>query len=249
MRRIAWLLFAAIFVSAAPARASSEPAPTLTPSAPVRNMDRVRPTGESPRVVRITRFVGLPADSASRGLFLQAFHAAMDAETWPCEARDGELWTGPKMHPNLFRLIDAAPAEESWALDVSLRLPPQVRVARKDPSPNSSLPPPRARVSHVRSSRGLTIAVTVTAPRISPDVVSSDPAVFSIYFPDARRILVPTPNLPSGGYAYPWADAGRVVALAMLEALHRASRGITADERATLAPASRMDPAGAEVVP
>lgn len=204
--------------------------------------------GESIRSVVLSRFVGLPADSAARGVFLDAFHAAMDADSWPGEKRMNDEWKTDSLRTNHFRLVDAADADQAWTLDLSIRVPPEVRVQRPAP-PDPKLPPPRARVSHVRSSRGLTIAATVTPPRTSPGSTTAEPQVFTVYFADARRIVVPSPNLPGGGYAYPWSDAGSVVARAVLEALHRASGGLTSDERAALTPATRMDPAGAELQP
>ena len=217
-------------------------APGLVPAAPVHA------AGQSARSVVLSRFVGLPADSAARGVFLEAFHAEMDAESWPSEKRINDEWKADTKRTNFFHLVDAAAPDEAWTLDLSIRVPPEVRVARRT-SPGSSLPPARARVSHVRSSRGLTIAATVTSPRTSLGTTTAEPAVFTVYFADARRVVVPSPRLPGGGYAYPWADAGRVVAHAVLEALHRASGGLTSDDRASLAPATRMDPAGAEVEP
>ena len=205
--------------------------------------------GESVRSVLVTRFVGLPADSAARSEFMAAFRAEMDAEAWPCEVGGGEAWEAPRLRTNFFRIMDAAPADQSWVMDVSVRVPPEVRVTRKA-IPNSKLPPPRARVSHVRSSRGLTIAVSVTSPSSSATgAVTSDPAIYSVYFADARRVVVPSPKLPAGGYDYPWADAGRTVARAALETLHRASGGLQANERAALAPATRVVPTGAEAMP
>jgi hypothetical protein len=64
--------------------------------------------------------------------------------------------------------------------------------------------------------------------------------VVSLYFADARRIVVPSPNLPGGGYAYPWAEAGRVIARTALEALMRTSGSLDAAHRADLAPATRV---------
>lgn len=225
MRRFASLLLLAL-VSVAPAHAA----------------------GESVRSAVLSRFVGLPADSAARGMFLEAFHAEMDAESWPSEKRWNDEWKADTKRTNQFRLVDAAAPDEKWTVDLSIRVPPEVRVARRA-TPGSKLPPPRARVSHVRSSRGLTIAAIVTSPRTSLGTTTAEPEVFSVYFADARRVVVPSPRLPGGGYAYPWADAGKVVARAVLEALHRASGGLTSDERAALDPATRMDPSGAEVVP
>ena len=204
--------------------------------------------GESVRGVLLHRFVGQPADSAARSVLMEAFRAELGLDAWPCESRADDTWGKPEPRTNFFRLVDAAAPDEAWSVDLSIRVPPEVRVARRA-TPGSKLPPPRARISHVRSSRGLTIAVTVSAPRTSLGVTTAEPAVFSVYFADARRVVVPSPKLPGGGYQYPWADAGRVIARAVLETLHRASGGLTADERAALAPATRMDPAGAEVVP
>lgn len=249
MRRSAWLAFAAL-VLASPASAAGESVRDLGDPAA---RDSVRSAGvpvmgKSARGVLLHRFVGQPADSAARGVLMEAFRAEMDLDAWPCESRAADTWSTAEPRTNFFRLVDAAAPEEAWSVDLSIRIPPEVRVTRRA-TPGSSLPPPRARISHVRSSRGLTIAVTVRAPRTSLGVAASEPAVFSVYFADARRVVVPSAKLPGGGYQYPWADAGRVIARAVLETLHRASGGLTADERAALAPATRVDPAGAEVVP
>ncbi len=226
MRRILSLLALAL-LSVAPAHAASE----------------------SVRSVLLTRFVGAPADSSARGVLMQAFRAEMDAETWAYEKLAGETWGGADDRTNFFRLVDAAPADQAWSLELSIRVPPEVRVQRKAPA-DPKLPPPRARVSQVRSSRGLTIAVTAVAPKVeSGGDVAAEPVLFSVYFADARRVVVPSPRLPAGGYAYPWADAGRVVARAALEALHRASGGLARDERAALAPATRVETTGAHATP
>lgn len=205
--------------------------------------------GGSVRSVLLTRFVGVPADSSARQVFMDAFRAELDAEVWACEKRAGDAWVAAESRTNFFRLVDAAPADQAWSLELSIRLPPEVRVRRKAP-PGSKLPPPRARVSQVRSSRGLIIAATAVEPRIeSGGKVAAEPVLFAVYFADARRVVVPSPRLPAGGYAYPWADAGRVVARAALEALHRANGGLARDERAALAPATRVEAAGADATP
>jgi len=53
--------------------------------------------------------------------------------------------------------------------------------------------------------------------------------------------VVPSRKLPGGAYAYPWVDAGRIVARAALEVLHRANGTLAADERADLSPAARTE--------
>src|SRR5438093_1545553 len=119
-------------------------------------------------------------------------------------------------------------------------LPHEVRVPRR--RRRESDPPLRARVSEVRVSRGLTIAVTAISPAAAAATgTEALPRKFAVYFPDARRVVVPSARLPGGGYAYPWADAGRVVGRAALEALHRAKDMMGEDERADLTPAQRTE--------
>ncbi len=188
--------------------------------------------------VTIRDFVGLPADSLDRREFLEAFRATMDGDL-PYENRAGGTWSvsGPQM--NSFRLLEAAPPDAAWVLDITLGLPPQVRVTR--PRPKGSKVTPRPRVSGLRASRGLTIVVAASSPSAVAQGAEPTPVRFAVYFADARRTLVPTERLPGGGYDFPWADAGGVVARAALEALHRANGEMKDDERADLAPATRAE--------
>jgi len=189
--------------------------------------------------VTLDSFIGMPNDSTSRREFFDAFQAAFDAGELPQQKREGDRWASSGEQRSRFRLVDAAPSDAAWKLSLSIGLPARVLVAQR--KRKESDPPPRSRMSEVRTSRGLTIAVTAT----SPDATGSDeppaPIKFAVFFPDARRVVVPTAKLPSGGYAFPWADAGSVVARAALEALHRANHWIAVDERADLAPAQRTE--------
>jgi len=183
-------------------------------------------------------FVGLPSDSLARGELLDAFRRTMDAEL-PLELKSGDAWSTSGPRPNPFRLVDAVSPEDAWTLDLSLGLPSRVIVRR--PPPKGSKVAPRPRVSEVRASRGLLIAVTVQPPGTATDGAQAVPVRFAVYFADARRILVPNPSLPGGGYDFPWADAGQIVARAALEVLSRASGELQDDERADLEPATRAD--------
>jgi hypothetical protein len=190
--------------------------------------------------VTLTHFVGLPPDSLERAEFLDGFHAAMDADL-PCELKKGDVWSDAGPRRNLFRLVDVAPPDEAWSLDLSLGLPPTVRVTRAAPKHSKSAP--HSRMSSVRASRGLIIVVTVTSPANAMHGVVPEPRRFSVFFADARRILVPSPQVPGGGYEYWWSDAGAVVARAALEVLHRATGEMADDERAALRPATRLEEA------
>ena len=188
--------------------------------------------------VTIQAFVGLPADSSDRREFLRGFHEAMDADL-PCELRKGEIWSASGPRRNSFRLVDVAPPDAAWTLDLSIGLPSAIRVARARPK-NSKLTP-RPRISDVRVSRGLTIVASALSPSAAAEGAPPVPLRFAVYFADARRIVVSSPKLASGGYEYPWADAGRVVARAALEALQRGNRELADDERADLGPATRVE--------
>jgi len=190
-------------------------------------------------VVTLQAINGSPADSASRLVFMNAFEETFDAIELPWEMRNGESWKSAGQRPNPFRLVDLAAPEDAWALEVTLGLPPSVVIAHT--KQKASDPTPRPRASDFRASRGLTIVAAVTPPLTSAGPEPGEPVKFAVYFPDARRVVVPSYKLPGGAYAYPWEEAGRCAARAALEVLHRASASLDDDERANLAPAVRME--------
>jgi hypothetical protein len=218
MRR--WLIAATtvvVFASGRPARAAENP----------------------PLIVVLQSFTGMPADSASRNVFIDAFQQEFDADELPWEKQNGETWSPSGERRNRFHLVDLAAPEASWGLDITIGLPPPVVIMR--PRQNSSDPALRPRTTDFRAARGLTIVVAATAPLVGSERAMEEPIKFAVYFPDAKRVVVPSPKLPGGAYAYPWAEAGHTVARAALEALHRANATLADDERADLSPAVRAE--------
>jgi hypothetical protein len=199
----------------------------------------VRAAEDKPVIVVLQSFTGAPPDSATRNVFMDAFQNEFDAEELRWQKRSGETWAGSGERRNRFRLVDLAAPELAWGLNLTIGLPPPVLVAQPKTKSSGPAPPPRA--TDYRASRGLTIVAAATAPLVGSAGGPIEPLKFSVYFPDAKRVVVPTRNLPGGAYAYPWADAGRVVARAALEMLHRATGTSAADERADLAPAVRTE--------
>lgn len=196
------------------------------------------------RPVLVVRFLGLPADSVARRDMLAGFRDEMNAAALRCEKRVGTEWVKSDTVANAFQFVDVAPPDEAWTLELSVRVPQPVRalVMTQQSTKKEEAQLVRPRMSNISSSRGLVVAATAAPPvrhgrRADFEPV---PSVVSLYFADARRIVVPSPNLPGGGYLYPWADAGRVVARAALEALHRTSGALDAARRADLAPATRV---------
>jgi hypothetical protein len=190
--------------------------------------------------VTIPSFMGTPADSAARKAFMTAFEEAFAAGRLPCEHRDGDTWGPADERTSPFVRVDAADPAEAWQLTISIGVPREVRVDRPKAHDDDKLPPP-PRISDMRTSRGLTVVVSARSPRDVTSDVAVEPQRFALYFAGARRVVVPTAKLPSGGYAYPWADAGRVVARAALEALLRAHGDLGDGDRADLAPATRTE--------
>lgn len=200
--------------------------------------------------VLVVKLLGMPSDSVARGAILAAFREEMNASWLHCEKRAGVEWVPGDSIANTFQFVDAAPAEEAWTLDLSVRVPQPVRtnVMMQKGTSKEDAQLVRPRMSNIASSRGLVIAATASPPVFHGRRADFEPVptVVSLYFADARRIVVPSPNLPGGGYAYPWADAGRVLARAALESLHRTSGVLDAAHRADLAPATRVAETQAE---
>jgi hypothetical protein len=208
------------------------------------------PAKGTPHAVLIVKLLGLPADSVARGVMLSAFREEMNVPWLHCEKRVGGEWAPGDSIANAFQLMDAAPEDEAWTLDLSVRVPQPVRanVMMQKGTTKEEAQLIRPRMSNISSSRGLVVAATASPPVIHGRRAEFEPVptVVSLYFADARRIVVPSPNLPGGGYAYPWADAGRVLARAALESLHRTSGAMDAARRADLVPGTRVAESQAE---
>lgn len=219
--RLIVLLMLSVLAGAGPARAAVEP-------------------------VQVASFTGLPADSADRAVFVQAFQTACDADTLPCERQSAGTWKADGSRPNPFRRVDVT-SGEGWQLALSVRFPPEVRVPV--PRRRGSDAVPRARRSTLRTSRGFVVAVTAMRAEDASRGIVREPARFELYFPDMRRVVVPSARLPGGAYDFDYEDAGRVTARLALEVLLRATERLAADERAALAPAARTGdaPAGANL--
>jgi len=190
-------------------------------------------------VVTLHSFTGAPADSASRDVFMNAFEQEFDADQLSWQLHTGDIWKHLEERRNPFRLVDLASPDNAWTLDITIGLPPSVVIAQN--KQKSSDPAPRPRATDFRASRGLTIVAAATAPSRGDDATPGEPVRFAVFFPDAKRVVVPSYKLPGGAYAYPWDEAGRCVARAALEVLHRAKDSVDPDERADLSPAVRTE--------
>ena len=91
-----------------------------------------------------------------------------------------------------------------------------------------------------RMSRGMIAALVMHVPDPAGGPPRAVESRFAFVFPAAgtgERDLA----VPATGYAYPWSQAGRMVGLLVLEALHRESGDIVESERMNIQPAVRSD--------
>ena len=189
--------------------------------------------------VQIVRFVGTPADSADRAAFTQAFETAFAADTLATEQMVDGVWSPGLSVTNPFVRVDVSASELTWNLDLSVRLPPEIRV----PIPRHRRQDPlRFRRSTLRASRGLVFAVAGLSPTDVRRSVTPAAVRYEVYFADTKRVVVPSSRLPGGAYDFPYEDAGRIVARAALEVMLRATGMLAADERVALEPATRVQP-------
>jgi len=188
------------------------------------------------RPVRITRLVGLPQDSISAGRMTEAFRAELDRGLLPLESRDTTSNAPNDTLVHAFRIVDAVPDDLAWTLDVSVRVPPPLSLTRR----RAGSARPTRTVSNVRTSRGLIVVVTAQSPPTARRPATVGPRTFTLYFVEARRIVAATTSMPGGGYAYPWEQAGEVVARAALECLVEAAGELPRGRQVDLEPTVRL---------
>lgn len=196
------------------------------------------PAPRAGQAVALVGITGLPADSLDRGTFLEAFEATFADAALPAQvpAADGDGWQSSGAFDNRFRLLagDEAPgAAGAWQLAIELGVPPVVKLPA-----HATHAPSRPR----RATRGLAAVITVRTPAAVAKDEAGAVVQLALAFPDPAAYA--STSLPPSrlGYDYPWARAGRSLALAALEQLHLASGDLLPPERFDLAPALRASP-------
>lgn len=191
-----------------------------------------RAAGGTP--VRVAAVRGLPADASLRGPFMDAFRAAFERDSLPAELRSADGgWAPAGARANRFRVTDAGDAPGAWTLEVVVGAP--APAARADTTAAAGRRAARAR----RSSRGMVVAVTVTAPsgNATDAVASTESEGIAFAAPAAEPGAALA--VPKTGYVFPWDEAGRAAAALALEVLHHRAGALSATERFALAPALR----------
>jgi hypothetical protein len=194
--------------------------------------------------VELDSFRGLPADAQQRDEFLDGFDGAFEDSALAAETHAAGEWRPRAPLVNRFRLRPRS-LGPAWRLQVFVELP-QLYGTRFTPghveqtgSGSIWVPGTPGRGDRKRrAARGLVVSVRVRSPGDAE--FTGDPERTSIAFPappgpDGSAVLSPH------AYEIPWRDAGRAAGLIALEALHRKSGELSADERLDLSEALRVD--------
>lgn len=222
MRRLATVLVT-LMALAAPAFAGM---PGATPAAP-----------GSPLFVQLRSIEGLPLEPNARRAFLQGFRMTF-AENEFALASGGVETGAPiagEVTANRFRLLEGSPSEDAWSLQLVIGTPPLVVPAK--PKAKKGEPEVRRNANTLgRASRGLTLVFMV----LSPQAVKADarpiPVRLGLVFPDSAAQDGVGERVSSGGYQFPWAEAGHVTGLLALELLHQGAGEMREKDRVFLGP-------------
>lgn len=193
------------------------------PAAALDGMPGATPAAPGlPLFVQLASIEGLPKEPAAREQFEQAFRMVFADDSFSlaaAAARGGAEVEGARTI-NRFRLLEGSPGEDVWSLRLVLGTPPLV-VPAKPKVKKGDAPPRRNAGTLGRATRGLTVVFML----LSPEAVKADarpiPDSYGLVFPDPKAADGVGDRVSSGGYEFPWSDAGRATGLLALELLHQ----------------------------
>lgn len=196
------------------------------------------PARAAARGVQVGPLEGLPADSVAAAEFRAGFAEAFAAPELALERADGAGgWLAAGMAANRFAEAGDSRAEDLWSLQVSVGAPPPYSATRRNPRTGKR---ERWVSPDLRASRGMTVTLFALSPEAIAAGVRAMPDRYGFVFPPA---VAPARTMNasgmSGGFKYPWREAGRATARLALELLHRRAGDLTERERLALDPARR----------
>ena len=188
-----------------------------------------------PHFVQLVSSEGLPKEPAARSAFLDAFRMTFAEDEFALSApaaRGTGVIEGEKV-ANRFRLLEGSASSDAWAMQLVLGTPPLVLPAKPKPKKNEAVVRRHANTLG-RATRGLTVVFML----LSPEAVKADarpiPLRLGLVFPDPTAIDGVGDRVSSGGYQFPWSDAGRAAGLLALELLHQRAGEIKEQQQAFL---------------
>ena len=188
-----------------------------------------------PHFVQLSSSEGLPKEPAARSAFLDAFRMTFAEDEFALSApaaRGTGTIEGEKV-ANRFRLLEGSASSDVWSMQLVLGTPPLVVPAKPKPRKNESVVRRNANTLG-RATRGLTVVFML----LSPEAVKADarpiPVRLGLVFPDPKAVDGVGDRVSSGGYEFPWSDAGRAAGLLALELLHQRAGEINEQQQAFL---------------
>jgi len=188
-----------------------------------------------PHFVQLISSEGLPKEPAARSAFLDAFRStfAEDEFALSAPAARGTGGVEGERIANRFRLLEGSASSDTWSMQLVLGTPPVVLPAKPKPKKNEAVVRRHANTLG-RATRGLTVVFML----LSPEAVKADarpiPVRLGLVFPDRTAIDGVGDRVSSGGYEFPWSDAGRAAGLLALELLHQRAGEIKEQQQAFL---------------
>ncbi len=197
-------------------------------------MGTTPPAPGAPRFAQLDSLEGLPADSTIRMQFMDGLREVFAEEQLRSERDQGAGWRPQVAVPNRFRLLEGAPADDAWTLQLVIGAPAPAVVNRTQ-GENSKRRSDKAR----RASRGMIVSVVALSPEARQNGARPLPQTFAFAFPAPPPPADASQVVTSSGYAYSWVAAGKTAGLLALEVLHHFSEDLSAQERADITPAVR----------
>ncbi len=188
-----------------------------------------------PHFVQLVSSEGLPKEPAARSAFLDAFRSTFAEDEFALSApaaRGTGVIEGERI-ANRFRLLEGSASSDAWSMQLVLGTPPLV-LPDKRPSRRNEPVVRRYANTLGRATRGLTVVFML----LSPEAVKADarpiPVRLGLAFPDPAAVDGVGNRVSSGGYKFPWSDAGRAAGLLALELLHQRAGEIKEQQQAFL---------------
>jgi hypothetical protein len=228
-RILGWTLVATALVLAAPAYAQESkpiPPPGVGTSIP--------PAPGMPNFATLTTVEGLPPDAVARDAFLAGFRGAFADEDFVTErmgVKSDQLKLGVPI-ANRFRLLEGDHNEGAWTVQLTFFSWGTVRAPVG--GPGARLKAPRPGAAPVDTANKIEVTCRVNIATLSPEAIAAGVRPL----PVREELVFHVPVEPRAAF---FAEAGRAVALVVLEALHHGSADLPEDERLRIASASRKN--------
>jgi hypothetical protein len=228
-RILGWALLGTALALSAPASAQeSKPIP------PPGVEKRISPALGMPNFATLTSVEGLPPDAVARNAFVSGFRGAFAEEDFVTE-RAGLKPDQLKLSvpiANRFRLLEGDRNEGAWTVQLTFFSWGTARAPVGGPGARLKAPRPGAVPADTVNKVEVTCRVNIVT--LSPEAIAAGVRPL----PVREELVFHVPVEPRAAF---FTEAGRAVAMVVLEALHHGSADLPEDERLRIPTASRKN--------